>query len=656
MRIPPNIVDEIYRLMDIVEVIGDYVTLKRKGANYWALSPFVKEKTPSFAVNPVKGIYKCFSTGRGGNALNFIMEMEGMNYGEALVYMAKKYRLEIPEEQEPDEEYLIAKNKNDSLHIVTQYAADFFHHNLLQTPAGKSIGLPYFKERGILESTIQTFQLGYALNEWESLAKDAIAKQYREEFLVETGLCSKSEKTGNLIDRFRDRVMFPIANVMGKIVGFGGRILKKDDKEAKYINSPETEIYHKSKVLFGLYQAKNEIRNKDLCILTEGYMDVIALFQGGIKNVVASSGTALTEDQAKLIRRFTKNVMLIYDGDEAGIKAAMRGIDILVAEGMSVRTLILPDNHDPDSYIKAFGSSGFLEYLEKNATDFMAFKIKRLWKNEFLTPREKTDIIHQLAQTIAKIPEPIEQQLYLQETAMKLAVSEEMMQRALTEAKNESQKQEMREMRRNNVQPKAEVIEFKAFETLDLAAQEKELFRVLLNYHDKNIELPIEGQEEKVSVPIVEYFIVELTISETERMTFDNPYYEQITEHIFRVFREGQKFNINEYLNHPEPVMNNLVSELLAVEHTISENWLKHDAFAPALDANLALVIQDPMWYYKYKKINKLLKEVKQKMQQPSSEEEEDALFSQYYYLVQVRMSLEAQKDIVGATRAEDVG
>ena len=320
-RIPTQIVDQIYNAIDIVEVISDYVQLKKKGANYWGLSPFSNEKTPSFSVHAGKGIYKDFSSGKGGNAVNFLMEIEGLDYVEALKHLAKKYGIEIIEEEET-EEVKEQKDKRQSLFIVNEFAAGYFHEQLKESDKGRQIGLSYFKERGILSTTIEAFQLGFSHESWDAFAKEAVNRQYSEEYLIELGLVSKSEKTGNLVDRFRGRVMFPITNPMGKVVGFGGRILGNRKDIAKYINSPESDIYHKSQILYGLYQAKRHIRDEDLCILTEGYMDTIVLYQNGIRNVVASSGTALTHEQVRLIRRFTQNVLMMYDGDQAGIKAA----------------------------------------------------------------------------------------------------------------------------------------------------------------------------------------------------------------------------------------------------------------------------------------------------------------------------------------------
>ncbi|MCB0839217.1 MAG: DNA primase, partial [Bacteroidetes bacterium] len=444
-RIPQHIVDKIYNSIDIVDIISDYVPLKKRGGNFWALSPFSSEKTPSFAVNPVKGIYKDFSSGKGGNAINFIMETEGFDYVEALRHIARKYNIEIEEEDETPE-VKERRDKRQSLYVVNEFAAKYFHEQLLESETGQQIGLSYFVERGIKESTIKEFRLGFCHDEWGVFAKEATIKQYNEEYLIELGLVSKSEKTGNLIDRFRGRVMFPINNPVGKVIGFGGRILGNKKEIAKYINSPQSPIYHKSQVLYGMHLAKKHIRDKDLCILTEGYMDTIVLHQNDIRNVVASSGTALTTDQIRLIRRFTHNVLMIYDGDQAGIKAALRGIDLLLKENMDVNLLILPDNHDPDSYVTEFGAQAFLDLAEKEALSFLDFKMRVMKQEGDLNdPRFQAELIKGLAETIGHIPDRIQRQMYIKHVAKEVDITEVLMTHAVDEACQEKGKLESRE-------------------------------------------------------------------------------------------------------------------------------------------------------------------------------------------------------------------
>ena len=450
--IPPNTVDEIYRATDILEVVSDYVSLKKRGQNYWALSPFTKEKTPSFAVNPSKNIFKCFSTGKGGNAVNFLIEMEGYSYVEALKHLAGKYNIEIVEE-EVSPEIQERKDKRQSLYIVNGFASSFFHQQLLESDAGRKIGLSYFKERGLLEHTIKDFQLGYAPDSWDALVNAAKEAQYQDEYLLDLGLASRSQKTGNLIDRFRDRVIFPIRNPIGKVVGFGGRILSERKDVGKYINSSDSLIYNKSQVVYGLFEAKQAIRNEDLCILTEGYMDTLMLHQNGIKNVVASSGTALTIEQIRLIKRFSKNMVLIYDGDAAGVKAALRGIDLLIQEEMTVKVLVLPDKHDPDSYVRNFGPEALKEQITEKALGFLEFKMQALKESQAdpNAPESQALLVKELARTIAFVPDRIYQQMYTKQVAQQLGIGESLMIHAVGEAEQAQTKILEQEMRREEM-------------------------------------------------------------------------------------------------------------------------------------------------------------------------------------------------------------
>ncbi len=670
-RIPSHVVDQIYAVADIVEVISDYLPLKKKGANYWALSPFSNEKTPSFAVNPVKNIYKDFSSGKGGNAISFIMEMEGFSYVEALRHLAQKYHIDLEEEDEsPDERD--QRDKRQSLMIVNEFAANFFHEQLLKTEKGKNIGLSYFKERGLLESTIETFRLGYSPDSWDTLAKAAEQQQYNPEYLLELGLCSKSEKTGKLIDRFRDRVMFPIHNPMGKVVGFGGRILSSEKKIAKYINSSESDIYHKSQVLYGLHHAKQFIRNEDVCILTEGYMDTIILHQNGIKHVVASSGTALTPEQVRLIRRFTQNVLMIYDGDAAGIKAAMRGIDLLLKDGMHAKILILPDKHDPDSYVRAVGPNAFLEYAKREALDFVEFKIRVLQEGQDdQDPRSQANLIKELASTVGHISDLIQRQLYIKTLSQRLDVSEGLMTHAVEEARREHSTFEARQNRREapttTSPPNAEVKELKSFEKLDLANQEKELLRILVNYHDQSFiegsgptinllpegstPIPSEEKDEGDKVFLIDFFQVEL-----EGLEFENQVFDQLKNEIIDKYAEEETLNIHHYLQHSDPAIRNLVSGLLTPTHEISPNWKKHDALVWDLDADLERSVKNAMYHYKYKKVQLLIIETQRALKSvpEGQEEKENELLEIYMHLLQLKKNIGKKLGASGALRAKD--
>ena len=429
-RIPKETIDQILHTADILEVVGDYVPLKRNGQNYWACCPFHNEKSPSFSVTPSKGFYKCFGCGKSGNVVGFVMDIEGSSYPEALRQLAKKYGVAIPEEEERTPEEQLRQNERDSQYIVSNWAKDHYHGLLLKTEEGMSVGYGYLRERGLNLTTIQTFELGYSLDQWDDLLKAAEKTGHQLKYLEKTGLVIKREDdkgqdTGRRYDRFRGRVMFPIHNVSGRVVGFGARTLKRDDKSAKYLNSPESDIYHKSDVLYGLFQARQSIRTEELCFLVEGYLDVLSLHQGGIRNVVASSGTSLTEGQIRLIRRYTENVTVLYDGDAAGIKASLRGVDLLLEGGLNVRVVLFPDGDDPDSYIRKVGDQRFAAYVEQQSQDFIHFKTTLVAREASTDPVKKAEAIRDVLHSIAKVPDGLKRQVFLQQTAVAFGFDEQ---------------------------------------------------------------------------------------------------------------------------------------------------------------------------------------------------------------------------------------
>ncbi|WP_035562414.1 DNA primase [Hymenobacter sp. IS2118] len=430
-RIPKELVDQIIQTADIVEVVGDFVQLKRKGQNLWAPCPFHNEKSPSFSVNPAKSLYKCFGCGKAGGVVQFVMDVEGTSYVEALKYLAKKYAIEIQEEEKTPQQQL-EQNERDSQFIVSDFAKNHFHRLLLNSDEGMSIGFGYLKERGLNLSTIQTFELGYSLDSWDDLMKAAETAGYDKKYLEKTGLTviktdDQGKDTGRRYDRFRGRVMFPIHNISGRVVGFGARTLKRDDKMAKYLNSPESEIYHKSDVLYGLFQARQAIRTQEVCYLVEGYLDVLSLYQGGIKNVVASSGTSLTEGQIRLIKRYSDNVTVLYDGDAAGIKASLRGTDLLLEGGLNVRVVLFPDGDDPDSYIRKVGDQRFTEYIETKSQDFISFKTTLVAREASNDPVKKAEAIRDVLHSIAKVPDAIKRQVFLQQTSATFGIDEQVL-------------------------------------------------------------------------------------------------------------------------------------------------------------------------------------------------------------------------------------
>jgi DNA primase len=479
-------IDRIMEATDIVEVIGEFVQLKKRGANYVGLSPFANERTPSFTVSPAKGIFKDFSTGKGGSAVTFLMELEKFSYPEALKWLAKKYGIEVEETVEAPENRE-EELRRESLMIVTAYAAKFFHESLLDTDDGKSIGLSYFKERGFSNDIIKKFELGYSPDQWEAFTGNAIKEGYQEQFLVESGLSVKRDN-GTLYDRYRGRVMFPIHSFTGRVIAFGGRTLKKDKNVPKYVNSPESEIYHKSNVLYGLYFAKKAIREEDNCYLVEGYADVLSVVQAGIENVVASSGTSLTVEQIKLISRFTKNITILYDGDAAGIKASLRGLDMILEEGLNVKVVSFPEGHDPDSYVRSVGTNAFKKHIEENKKDFILYKASILLKEAGNDPIKKAEIIREIVESIAKIPDSIKASVFIKECSYILQIDERSLLSELNKMRQAKAKKDGQQQQTNTrYAPQPDEPNF--FDEPDVQEvvkeeyfQEKEIIRLLLLY------------------------------------------------------------------------------------------------------------------------------------------------------------------------------
>lgn len=439
--IDQHTVDRIIEAANIVEVVSDFVTLRRRGANYVGLCPFHDEKTPSFSVSPARGICKCFSCGKGGNSVHFVMEHEQITFYEALKYLARKYNIEIQEKQLTEEEKQ-RKTDRESMLIVNEYAQKFFTTNLLENAEGRSIGLTYFRERGFGEDIINKFGLGYSPEKRDALAQDAIKRGYKKEYLVKTGLCLETQQ-GALYDRYKGRVIFPIHSLSGKVIAFGGRILRKDEKSAKYVNSPESEVYRKSDVLYGIYHAKQAIVKNDFCYLVEGYTDVLSMHQAGIENVVASSGTSLTPGQIRLIHRFTNNITVLYDGDAAGIKASLRGIDLILQEGMNIKVVLLPDGDDPDSFSKKQSAADFTEYIKAHETDFIRFKTNLLLQGAGNDPIKRATLIGDIVQSISIIPDTILRSVYVQDCSRLLNVDEQMLLREVNKIRRNKREKEI---------------------------------------------------------------------------------------------------------------------------------------------------------------------------------------------------------------------
>ena len=522
-------IDKVYDAIRVEEVIGDFIQLKRSGSGYKGLSPFTNERTPSFSVSPAKQIWKDFSSGKGGNAIAFLMEHEHFSYVEAIRYLAKKYNIELEETQQNEEEKNKA-NEREGLYLVSEFARDYFHQILLDSEEGKALGLTYFKERGFTDETIATFQLGYSLDSWSALTDEAIAKGMNVTYLEKTGLTITTEK-GRKIDRFKGRVMFPILSMSGRVLGFGGRILSKEkQKEAKYLNSPESDIYHKSNILYGIFQAKPFIAKEDNCYLVEGYTDVIQLYQRGIKNVVASSGTALTQEQIRLIRRLTPNVTILYDGDAAGLRAAIRGVDLILAEGMNVRICTFPEGEDPDSFAKSNSLEEIQAYFSEHTQDFIRFKASLLIEEAQDDPMKRADTIRSMIESISKISDPIKREIYVRECAKIMEISEEVLFASLAQMNQQQLLKAQQEVKR--AQKETPMAAVKTPERLPrIFHLEKDLIRYLLLYgpkecvfEDKFIYYDPETGEEKVQeisqkAKVYEKLFLELQADEIELST-----------------------------------------------------------------------------------------------------------------------------------------
>lgn len=662
-RIPQNKVEEIYAVADVVDILGEFLELKKRGSNFFALSPFTNEKTPSLAVSPSKNIFKDFSTGKGGNAVTFLMEAEGMSFVESLKWIAERYGIDLEMEETEDEGYDV--DKRDSLYILNDFAARYFKDILLKDEQGRRIGLSYFKERGILESTIETFSMGYALDEWDNFSKAALQKQFKEDYLVETGLAFRSKKDQKLLDRFKGRVMFPIHNHLGKIVGFGGRILGNKEKMAKYVNSPESDVYHKSRILYGLYQCKGEIRNQDQCILVEGYMDVVSLYQAGIKNVVASSGTALTEEQIRLIKRFTENVLLIYDSDRAGINAALRGVDLLIEKDMAVKVLLLPQGQDPDSYVKEHGKSGFDTYVKEKAADFIDFKIGHLMTELPMgDPQAMAQLIHEAASTIARIPDNVKQDVYLGVAAKRIGVKVEVMQKALDTALGKVAKQAERKERFDKLRqdregkasggkappPEGE----QALIKTEYSAQEFEVFRIILNHHDGTLNFREEKEDGNIEEEVMA--LMDYVIHELGPLEFDTPFLEKFRKELFEQYGKKGTLALDFFINHPDEKIAKVTQSLLTIPYEVSENWGKFDIKAPTIDQNLEEAVTHPILYFKLSKLRKLVEANREKIKEITQKEGKKANSSELDRLLMINTHLEKMQRNIYEARGFNAG
>lgn len=632
--------DKVKERADIVEVVGDYVPLKKKGQNMWACCPFHGEKTPSFSISPAKQIYKCFGCGKAGDPIQFVMDIEGIGFQEAIRHLAGKYGIEVEEDETRTPEQNLEQNERESLFIALNFAKDFFVKNL-ETQEGKSIGVSYFKERGFTPQIIQKFDLGYALDGWDHLLKAAKSAGFQEDILLKAGLILQKEgDQERTYDRFRNRVTFTIHNISGKPIGFGARILTKDKNQPKYINSPETPIYHKSDVLYGMFQAKKAIRDFDNCFLVEGYTDVISMHLSGIENVVASSGTSLTEGQIKLIKRFTNQVTVLYDGDNAGIKASLRGIDLLLEGGLNVKAVVFPDGEDPDSFSRKVGSQAFQDYLKANSRDFIGFKIG-LYREEIAKdPIRKAEVIREVVQSIGKIPDPIIRSVYTKEASGLMEIEEGILLSELNKILVKTQKdqfQKAKEEKEAEEQLEELIptqVEISSEETLSL--QEKETIRLLINYGWQKL-----GHED--------LHLCQYLLSETEGIAFQTPIYQKILTLYRKALSQGEIPTHDYFISQRDAEIKQVVIDMITPRHEISTHWHeRHQIFIVTEADDLAQTAFKSILRLKRRLVQKMMEEAKQKIKSAETEKlEADKVFElQQVYFELKKVQLEIDKEL----------
>ena len=631
-------IDRIYAAADIVDIVSDYVTLKRKGVNYQACCPFHQEKTPSFVVSPSRGIYKCFGCGKGGNAINFVMESENISYPEALKMVAKRYGIEVKDEELTPED--IERNNNrESMFVLNQWAAEYFQRYMFSEDEGRSVALTYFSSsRGFSDATIRKFDLGFCPSRGDRFSMDAIAAGYREEFLLSTGLALKREGDGRLRDRFYDRVIFPVHNVSGRVVAFGGRTLRTDKKVAKYQNSPESEIYSKSRELYGLFFAKKAIQQEDMAIMVEGYADVISMHQAGVENVVASSGTSLTEEQIRLLGRFTRNITLMYDGDKAGVKAALRGVDLVLKENMNVRIVLLPEEHDPDTFARAHSSDELRAYIKDNAQDFLAFKAQLLL-GDATDPQTRSEAIRDMVQSIALIPDTIKRKEYVKYCAGVMDIDAETLGvevarnrdgvKGNREAQDFLRRQQQRE--HENTKPSALYVERQpsgeAMQPITggstIETLERELTKYLIKSGHRTFIQEIERKY--VDVNVAEYIFSELDV---DSIDFRPGVYRTIVE-LYRQEWErlgvGVEVPTHLFVNHHDPNVSRVAVDLLTLDdnYIISDIWRQKEVHIESEEEQLSEGVPKAMMLYKGKVIEIQFEELKSRLRSENLSEEE---------------------------------
>lgn len=609
-------IDKIFSTLNIIDVLSDFIHLKKRGANYLALCPFHHEKTPSFSVSPTKGIYKCFGCGKAGNAVNFIMEHEHLSYAEALKWVAKKYHIEITESHSTPED-VEKLNEIESMLIVTGYAQRFYTDILYRHNEGKTIGLSYLSERGISEQMAMRFQLGYSPDDRDVFTREALRNGYKIEYLVKTGLTIRKDNNYTM-DRFFGRIIFPIHSLSGKVIGFGGRILKKVENTAKYLNSPESDIYHKSQVLYGLYFARNEIVKQDKCFLVEGYTDVIAMHQSGVENVVASSGTSLTTEQIKLIKRFTNNLTILYDGDPAGIKASLRGIDMILEEGLNVKVILLPDGDDPDSFSKKHSPTELYQFISQNEKDFITFKTELLLKQTAGDPIAKAGLIADIAASIAVIPDIIIRSVYIRECSRIMSIDERVLYADINKKRRKIYEDKIKNSGGDFVQQPDTILQQKPFLPPVEEIKEREIIRILLNYGNKELyrnTVRNEFGEEEIHTETVAGFIVRELLQDDLRLL--NPLYSTIFDHFANAESQGLYADEKYFIHHDNQELSKTAIDILSSSYTsndLSKIWKKHDTYIDFEDMILKELVPNTIQQYKLHRLTLMEKKLMDKL------------------------------------------
>jgi len=606
-RIPESIIEQIFSTAQIEEVIGEFVQLKKSGSNLKGLSPFNNEKSPSFMVSPAKQIFKDFSSGKGGNVVTFLMELEQMSYPEALRWIAKKYNIEIPEERPQTPEEIAAGNLKEGVYLISDVAAKWYVQQLHETDQGKAIGLSYFKERGFTDETIKKFHLGYSPEQSSAFADFALASSYSEQSLESSGICMRNER--GWYDRFRGRVMFPIHSISGRVLGFGGRILQSNAKAAKYLNSPENPIYHKSKVLYGLFQAKQEIVKRDEALLVEGYTDVLSFYQNGVQNVVSSSGTALTEGQIAMLKRYTPNITLLYDGDAAGIRASFRGLDMMLEQGVNVRVVPFPEGEDPDSFAQAHSTEELEKYIKSNRRDFISFKTGVLIDEAAGDPLKRAQMVREIVASIAKVPDRIGQEVFVKEAALLLDIDAAALFDELYRLLNDQSRQARRKQQQ---EPPMEVVTGGVPEEAKILGyeQEKTLIHLAIS---KGTEIMLEegiDPEEVNPVTVADWIKQEL---DNDGITFQVPVFAKAYGLLYAELEEGEVPVTSWWVRQPDPEVVELVTEALTEKYTLAK-WEAREIYLPKEKNIIFSLVRDTVFRFKYMHVQRQLELLKSKL------------------------------------------